>query len=157
MSQAVQHISLSRAHIWSRLFSPAFSRSSFCKTQRKGTRHDSNGGVIQWESVGSGRVGSGRVGSGRVGSGLVGSGRVGSGRVGSGERRSLPDSTQDSFRSTLTIVPFTVHFVLLAERLRQAVLTLYRLWKKAVMQNARDYQIYFLRVSSGATYYERGI
>ena len=25
------------------------------------------------------------------------------------------------------------------------------------MQNARDYHIYFLRVSSGATYYEKGI
>ena len=141
MSQAVQHISLSRAHIWSRLFSPAFSRSSFCKTERKGTRHDSNGGVIQWESVGSGLVGSGRVGSGRVGW--------------------TPFFTwldpRLFFRSTLTIVPFTVHFVLLAECVRQAVLTLYRLWKKAVMQNARDYQIYFLRVSSGATYYERGI
>ena len=136
MSQVVQHISLSRAHIWSRLFSPAFSRSSFCKTERKGTRHDSNGGVIQWESVGSGRVGSGRVGWTPFFTWL---------------------DPRLFFRSTLTIVPFTVHFVLLAERLRQAVLSLYRLWKKAVMQNARDYQIYFLRVSSGATYYERGI
>ena len=156
MSQVVQHISLSRAHIWSRLFSPAFSRSSFCKTQRKGTRHDSKGGVIQWESVGSGLVGSDRVGSGRVWSGRVGSGRVGSGRVGWTPFFTWLDPRL-FFRSTLTIVPFTVHFVLLAECVRQAVLALYRLWKKAVMQNARDYQIYFLRVSSGATYYERGI
>ena len=71
MFLAFQHISLSGAHIYLRLFSPVFSRCLFCKTERNGTRHDSNGGVIKRESVGSGRVGSGRVGSGRVGSGRV--------------------------------------------------------------------------------------
>ena len=47
-------------------------------------------------------------------------GWVGSGWVGSGERRSLLDSTQASlflFGSAVTIVPFTVHFVLQYERL----------------------------------------
>ena len=50
----------------------------------------------------------------------------GSGRVRSGERRSLPYSTQASlfFRFAQTIAPFTVHFVLLAELLEQAVLLL---------------------------------
>ena len=54
--------------------------------------------------------------------------------------------------------PFIMHFVLLAKRLKQAVLSLDRLSekKKAVMQNKRDYHIYFLRVSSEAIYYERG-
>ena len=84
------------------------------------------------------------------------------GRVGSGELRSLPESTQASlfFRSALTIAPFIVHFVLLVERLKQALLSLDKLSKtkkRAVMQNARDYHIYFLRVSRGATYYEKGI
>ena len=81
------------------------------------------------------------------------------GRIGSGERRSLPDSTQAPFffRSALSFAPFTVHFVLLTERLKQAILSVNKLSKKAVMQNTKDYNIYFLRVSCGATYYERGI
>ena len=58
---------------------------------------------------------------------------VGSGRVGSGERLSLPNSTQASlfFRSAVAIAPFTVHFVLLAHRLKQAMLSLDRLSIKA--------------------------
>ena len=65
--------------------------------------------------------------------------------------------------STLTIVPFTVHFVLQHERLEQAMLSLNKLSKKtddnnkAVMQNTSHYYIYFLRFTSGATYYEKGI
>ena len=59
-------------------------------------------------------------------------GWVGSGWVASGERRSLLDSTQASlfFRSAVTIVPFTVHFVLQHERLEQAMLSLNKLSKK---------------------------
>ena len=60
-------------------------------------------------------------------------GWVGSGWVGSGERRSLLDSTQASlflFGSAVTIVPFTVHFVLQYERLEQAMLSLSKLSKK---------------------------
>ena len=64
------------------------------------------------------------------------------GRIGLGERRSLPDSTQALlfFCSAVTIAPLTGHFVLLAERLKQAVLSLNKLSKKkkAVMQNTRD-------------------
>ena len=92
-------------------------------------------------------------------------GWVGSGWVASGERRSLLDSTQASlfFRSAVTIVPFTVHFVLQHERLEQAMLSLNKLSKKndnnnkAVMQNTSHYYRYLLRVSCGATYYEKGI
>ena len=62
-----EHISISRAHIQLQLFSPAFSRGSFSKTER----HGSSGGMMKRGSFGSGRVGSGRVGSGRVGSGRV--------------------------------------------------------------------------------------
>ena len=70
-----------------------------------------------------------------------GLGRVGSGRVGSGECHSLPDSTQALlfFRSALTIAPFTEHFVLPAERLEQAMLSLDMLSIKAVMQTTSDY------------------
>ena len=60
-------------------------------------------------------------------------GRVGSGWVGSGERRSLLDSTQASlflFGSDVTIVPFTVHFVLQYELFEQAMLSLSKLSKK---------------------------
>ena len=70
----------------------------------------------------------------------------------------------------MTIVPVTVHFVLQYERLEQAMLSLSKLSKKnkiiiiiinnnnkAVMQDTSHYHIYFLRVSSGATYYEKGI
>ena len=126
------------------LLSLAFSRCSFSKTEQNGTGHDSSGGMIKRGSFWSGRVGSGRVGSGRVGL---------------GERL---DPSLTLFRSTLTIASFIVHFVLLAKRLKQAVLSLDKLSKKktkkkAVMQNKRDYHIYFLRVSSGAIYYERGI
>ena len=70
----------------------------------------------------------------------------GSGQVRSGERRSLPDSTQASlfFRFAQTIAPFTVHFVLLAELLEQAVLLLEKVVKeKAPMQSTRNYNIYF--------------
>ena len=94
-------------------------------------------------------------------------GWVGSGWVGSGERRSLLDSTQASlflFGSAVTIVPFTVHFVLQYERLEQAMLSLNKLSKnnnnnnnKPVMQNKSHHYRYFLRVSSGTTYYEKGI
>ena len=75
----------------------------------------------------------------------------------------------------MTIVSFTVHFVLQYERLEQAMLSLNKLPKnnnnnnnnnynnnnnnnnKAVMQNKSHHYRYFLRVSSGTTYYEKGI
>ena len=102
--------------------------------EQNGTGHDSSGGATKRGSFGSGRVGS-------------------------GERL---DPSLTLFRSTLTIAPFIVHFVLPAKRLKQAVLSLDKLSKKkkkkkAVMPKKRDYHIYFLRVSSGAIYYERGI
>ena len=79
MTQAVKHVYVSKAQSKLVLSSLAFSRCSFSKTERNGTRQDSSGGVEK-----------------RVGSGRVGSGRVGSGRVGSGESRSLPVPTQAS-------------------------------------------------------------
>ena len=102
MTQAVKHVYVSKAQSKLVLSSLAFSRCSFSKTERNGTRQDSSGGVEK-------RVGSGQFGSGRVGSGRVGSGRVGSGRVGSGESHSLPVPTQASlfFRSAVTIAPLT--------------------------------------------------
>ena len=57
----------------------------------------------------------------------------------------------------MAIAQLTVHFVLLAERLEQAVLSLDKLSIKYVMQNTSDFYRYFLRVSGRATYYERGI
>ena len=74
--------------------------------------------------VGSCRVGSCGVGSGRVGSGRVGSGRVGSVRVNAVFIRSKPHFF---FRTTVTIAPCTVHFVLLLERLGQAMLSINKL------------------------------
>ena len=71
MSQAVHHISISKRNILLLLLSPAFSRRSFSKTERNGTRYDSSGGVEK-------------------------RGRLVSSRVGAGERRSLPDLTQAS-------------------------------------------------------------
>ena len=65
MNQAVKHVYVSKAQSKLVLSSLAFSRCSFSKTERNGTRQDSSGGVEK--RVGSGRVGSGRVGSGRVG------------------------------------------------------------------------------------------
>ena len=68
----------------------------------------------------------------------------GSGRVKSGERRSLPDPTQVSlfFRFALTIAPFTVHFVLLAELLEQAVLLLDKLSKKKLRCRVQETTTY---------------
>ena len=59
--------------------------------------------------------------------------KFGSGWVGSGERRSLPDSTSVYlfFRSIVTIAPFTVRLVLLAELLQLTVLSLEKLSIKA--------------------------
>ena len=93
---------------------------------------------------------------------------MGSGWVRSGEHPSLLDSAQGSlflFGSAVTIVSFTVHFVLQYERLEQAMLSLNKLSKnnnnnnnnKAAMQNKSHHNRYFLRVSSGTTYYEKGI
>ena len=88
------------------LFSPAFSRGSFSKTERNG----SGGGIMKRGSFGSGRVGSGRVGWTPFFTRL--------------------DPSLTLFRGALIIVPFTVHFALLAERLKQAVLSLDKLSKK---------------------------
>ena len=93
------------------LFSPAFSRGSFSKTERNG----SGGGMMKRGSFGSGRVGSGRVGSGRVGWTPF---------------FTRLDPSLTLFRGALIIVPFTVHFALLAQRPQQAVLSLDKLSKK---------------------------
>ena len=45
----------------------------------------------------------------------------------------------------MAIAQLTVHFVLLAERLEQAVLSLDKLSIKYVMQNTSDYYRYFLQ------------
>ena len=66
-------------------------------------------------------------------------GRLVSSRVGSGERRSLTDSTQAS-----------LFFRFASNRLD-------KLSTKAVIQSMSDYYRYFLRVSSGTTFYKRGI
>ena len=55
MTQAVKHVYVSKAQSKLVLSSLAFSRCSFSKTERNGTRQDSSGGVEK-------RVGSGRVG-----------------------------------------------------------------------------------------------
>ena len=81
-----------------------------------------------------------RNGTGHGSSGWVEKrGRLVSSRVGSGERRSLPDSTQAS-----------LFFRFASNRLD-------KLSTKAVMQTMSDYYRYFLRVSSGTTFYKRGI
>ena len=82
------------------------------------------------------RGGLGRVGSGRV--------QIDTDRV----RRTLFFTrwTQASlfFRSAVTIAPFTVHLVLPAERLEQAMLSINKLSKKNTeMQNAGDYYRFF--------------
>ena len=58
-----------------------------------------------------------------------------------------------TWRSTVTNAPFTLHFVLPYDRLAQAMLSL----NKPTYVNKCYYYRYFLRVSSGASYYERGI
>ena len=58
----------------------------------------------------------------------------GSGWVKSGERRSLPDDQ--------TIAPFTVHFVLPAELLEQAVLLLDKLSKKKLRCRVQESKTY---------------
>ena len=62
--------------------------------------------------------------------GRVGSGRVGSGRVGWTPFFTRLDPSLTLFRCALIIAPFTMHFALLAERLKQAVLSLDELSKK---------------------------
>ena len=118
MSQAVKHICISRAHMQLLLLSLAFSRCSFCKTEQNGTGHDSCGGVIKRGSFGSGRVN---------------------------------DSTQASLffdppslsRRLLCTSFYQLHA---SNRLCYHSISCQK--KKAVMQNKRDYHIYFLRVSS---------
>ena len=62
--------------------------------------------------------------------GSFGSGRVGSGRVGLTPFFTRLDPSLTLFQCALIIAPFTVHFALLAERLKQAVLSLDKLSKK---------------------------
>ena len=114
--------------------SPAFCSATASKTPVTNTYH-------QWRRW-SDKTGEFRVGSAR-----------------SSERRSSPNSTQASlfFRSAVTYAPFTGHFVLLAERLKQAVLSLNKLFVKAVMRTTSDCYRYFLRDSIAATNYKRGI
>ena len=113
--------------------------------------------------VGSGRVGSGRVGSGRVGSGRVvsdrvvsdrvGSGQVGSGRVGSGRVNVVLYPTGPwphffSHRRDYRAVYWALRFA----SFEQAMLSLDKLSKNALMQNTTDFYRYFLRVSNGNSY-----
>ena len=129
MTQAVKHVYVSKAQSKLVLSSLAFSRCSFSKTERNGTRQDSSGGVEK------------RVGSGRVSSGRVGSGRVGSGRVGSGESRSLPVPTQASlfFRSAVTIALLTYFTLRFTSWTPRRGCDADKLSIKAVMQTSSDY------------------
>ena len=129
MTQAVEHVYVSKAQSKLVLSSLAFSRCSFSKTERNGTRQDSSGGVEK------------RVGSGRVGSVRVGSGRVGSGRVGSGESRSLPVPTQASpfFRSAVTIALLTYFTLRFTSWTPRRGCDADKLSIKAVMQTSSDY------------------
>ena len=129
MTQAVKHVYVSKAPSKLVLSSLAFSRCSFSKTERNGTRQDSSGGVEK------------RVGSGRVSSGRVGSGRVGSGRVGSGESRSLPVPTQASlfFRSAVTIALLTYFTLRFTSWTPRRGCDADKLSIKAVMQTSSDY------------------
>ena len=128
MTQAVKHVYVSKAQSKLVLSSLAFSRCSFSKTERNGTRQDSSGGVEK------------RVGSGRVSSGRVGSGRVGSGRVGSGESRSLPVPTQASlfFRSAVTIALLTYFTLRFTSWTPRRGCDADKLSIKAVMQTSSD-------------------
>ena len=129
MTQAVKHVYVSKAQSKLVLSSLAFSRCSFSKTERNGTRQDSSGGVEK------------RVGSGRVGSVRVGLGRVGSGRVGSGESRSLPVPTQASlfFRSAVTIALLTYFTLRFTSWTPRRGCDADKLSIKAVMQTSSDY------------------
>ena len=127
MSQAVKHISISRAHILLQLFSPAFSRRSFSKTER----HGSSGGMMKRGSFGSGRVNAVLYPSGP---------------------KPHSFSVRPDYRAVycaLRITSWTPQ--------TGCVITRWAVKEKRVMQNTRDNIIYFLRVKSGATYYEWGI
>ena len=119
MNQAVKHVYVSKAQSKLVLSSLAFSRCSFSKTERNGTRQDSSGGVEK----------------------RVGSGRVGSGRVGSGESRSLPVPTQASlfFRSAVTIAPLTYFTLRFTSWTPRRGCDADKLSIKAVMQTSSDY------------------
>ena len=124
MTQAVKHVYVSKAQSKLVLSSLAFSRCSFSKTERNGTRQDSSGGVEK-----------------RVGSGQFGSGWVGSGRVGSGESRSLPVPTQASlfFRSAVTIALLTYFTLRFTSWTPRRGCDADKLSIKAVMQTSSDY------------------
>ena len=86
-------------------------------------------------------------------------GRVGLGRVNAVLCLTRP-KPHSFFRSARTIAPFTAHFVLLAEVLEQALLSLDKLSenslaKKKLRCRIQESTNIFFRVSSGATYYER--
>ena len=114
MNQAVKHVYVSKAQSKLVLSSLAFSRCSFSKTERNGTRQDSSGGVEK---------------------------RVGSGRVGSGESRSLPVPTQASlfFRSAVTIAPLTYFTLRFTSWTPRRGCDADKLSIKAVMQTSSDY------------------
>ena len=130
MTQAVKHVYVSKAQSKLLLSSLAFSRCSFSKTERNGTRQDSSAGGVEK-----------RVGSGRVGSGQFGSGWVGSGRVGSGESRSLPVPTQASlfFCSAVTIALLTYFTLRFTSWTPRRGCDADKLSIKAVMQTSSDY------------------
>ena len=87
-----------------------------------------------------------------VGSGRVGSGRVGSGRVGSGERCFLSDWTLTSLFFSHHRDYRAVYWALRLASFEQAMLSLDKLSKYALMQNTTDFYRYFLRVSNGNSY-----
>ena len=80
-----------------------------------------------------------------------------SGWVGSGEHFSLPDWTLTSLffshRRDYRAVYWAPRFV----SFEQAMLSLDKLSKNALMQNTTDFYRYFLRVSNGNSYWKRGI
>ena len=92
--------------------------------------------------------GLGRVGSGRVGSGRVGSGRVGSGRVNVVLYPTGPWPHFFPHRRDYRAVYWARRFA----SFEQAMLSLDKLSKNALMQNTTDFYRYFLRVSNGNSY-----
>ena len=82
----------------------------------------------------------------------VGSGRVGSGRVGSGERCFLSDWTPTSLFFSHRRDYRAVYWGLRFASFEQAMLSLDKLSKNALMQNTTDFYRCFLRVINGNSY-----
>ena len=136
MVQAVQHISISRAHIQLLLLLLALSRRSFSKTKRNVTRHDSSGRVMKRESFGSGRVGLSRVNAVLC------------------LTRPKPHSFFGSPRLSRLSLYTSFYQLNCSNRLSYYSISCQR---KSCDAEYKKLQHIFFRVSSGATYNERGI